>query len=541
MDIQTLLILLLAATVVVGVLLLVLLRRQGSQGGSAVAVSLREERDRLADELRTERNAAREQASEGGRLHGRLDALESALVERDHLVERLETGGAGLGQALEAERLAARSAVNALQEREQVLVALRERERGLDAELAALRDRYRHLQSEHAGVAANLVHAKQAHADMQAFLAEAQTKLSGAFSELAGKVFEEKGQLFEKNVQQASRQSKADIDALLKPFAERIGEFRSRVDTLYGEEAKERASLLGAVTELKTLNQDMAQQAHALTRALKGSSKVRGDWGELMLESVLRGSGLEDGVHYDRQKGTVDDEGARLHPDIVVRLPDERCVVVDSKVNLIAWQEAMNADTPEQQNDAMRRHAIGLRQHMRELSDKNYPKVLGDHALEMTIAFVPIEGALSAALGTDPALQTEAFDRRIVFASPNTLMALLRVIERLWTRDKIQREAIAISYTGGKVLDALMGFVADFDRVGKSLEDADKAFKNARHRLSESNQAVIPRARRLAELGAHGRRALTDELKPDGDPGGVPMTGVSPRRVLDSAVDVEQT
>ncbi|KIQ96203.1 DNA recombination protein RmuC [Lysobacter sp. A03] len=478
MDTQLLLILLLVAILVVAGLLVVVLRRQDSRGQSAGLGSLREERDRLGDELRAERETARGQASESGRLHGRVGALEDALVERDQVIDRLE------------------------------------------AELAGLRDSYRHLQSEHAGVSANLHHAKQAHAEMQAFLAEAQTKLSGAFTELAGKVFEEKGQLFEKNVQRASLQSRADIDALLKPFAERIGEFRTRVDTLYGEEARERASLLGAVTELKTLNQDMAQQAHALTRALKGSSKVRGDWGELMLESVLRGSGLEDGVHYDRQKGTVDEDGARLHPDIVVRLPDDRCVVVDSKVNLIAWQEAMNADTPDQQNDALRRHAAGLRQHMRELSEKNYPKVLGDTALEVTIAFIPIEGALSAALGTDTALQTDAFDRRVVFASPNTLMALLRVIERLWTRDKIQREAIAISDTGGLVLDALIGFLTDFDKVGKSLEDADKAFKNARRRLSESSQAVIPRARRLAELGAHGRRALTEELKPEADNGG---------------------
>ncbi len=453
MDNQILLILLLVAVLIVGMMLVVLLRRQGSRGEDYEPASMREERERLAAELRAER--------------------------------------------------------------EQALATVRAREAQLIAELDTLRDKYRELHAEHASVVANLVHAKQSQLEMQAFLADAQTKLSGAFSELAGKVFEEKGQQFEKNVKQASLQSKADIDALLKPFAERIGEFRTRVDTLYGEEAKERASLLGAVTELKSLNQDMAQQTLALTRALKGSSKVRGDWGELMLESVLRGSGLEDGIHFDRQKGTVDDEGARLHPDIVVRLPDDRCVVVDSKVNLIAWQEAMNADTPDQQNDALRRHAAGLRQHMRELSDKNYPKVLGDNALEVTVAFIPIEGALSAALGTDSALQTDAFERRIVFASPNTLMALLRVIERLWTRDKIQREAMAISDTGGLLLDALIGFLADFDKVGKSLDDADKAFKSARNRLSESSRAVIPRARRLAELGAQGRRALTDELKPD--------------------------
>ncbi|QOW22092.1 DNA recombination protein RmuC [Novilysobacter avium] len=536
MDSQLLIILLLVATLVVAGLLMVLLRRQGSQGPGAELGGLREERDRLGEELRAERGAAREHASESGRLLGRLSALETAIAERDQVIDRLETARAGLQEALETERLAARSAGQSLQEREQALLAVREREGALAVELAELRDSYRHLQSEHAGVSANLQHARQAHTEMQTFLAEAQTKLSGAFTELAGKVFEEKGQLFEKNVQRASLQSRADIDALLKPFAERIGEFRSRVDTLYGEEARERASLLGAVTELKTLNQDMAQQAHALTRALKGSSKVRGDWGELMLESVLRGSGLEDGVHYDRQKGTVDEDGARLHPDIVVRLPDERCVVVDSKVNLIAWQEAMNADTPDEQNDALRRHAAGLRQHMRELSEKNYPKVLGDTALEVTIAFIPIEGALSAALGTDTALQTDAFDRRVVFASPNTLMALLRVVERLWTRDKIQREAIAISDTGGLVLDALMGFLADFDKVGKSLDDADKAFKNARRRLSESSQAVIPRARRLAELGAHGRRALTDELKPEADSGGVASTDAPAKRLLGAAL-----
>jgi DNA recombination protein RmuC len=521
MDTRVLLIALIAAVVLAAVLLVVVLRRQRPAAEASGLVALREERDRLATELATQREAAREQASETGRLQGRLGALESALettlAERDALLQRVEAERTTLQADLAAERLAARSAAQSLQDRELTVVALREREAGLAGELATLRDRYRELQAKYAGVEANLAHAKQAHADMQTFLGEAQTRLSAAFSELAGKAFEEKGQLFEKNIQRASLQSKADIDALLKPFAERIGEFRHRVDTLYGEEAKERASLLGAVTELKTLNQDMASQAQALTRALKGSSKVRGDWGELMLENVLRGSGLEDGVHYDRQKGTVDEEGARLHPDIVVRLPDDRCVVVDSKVNLVAWEQAMNADTPEEQNDAMRRHAVGLRQHMRELSEKNYPKVLGDTALEVTIAFIPIEGALSAALGTDPALQMDAFERRIVFASPNTLMALLRVIERLWTRDKIQREAIAISDTGGLVLDALIGFLADFDLVGKRLDEADKAFKNARHRLSESSRAVIPRARRLAELGAQGRRLLPDELKPETD------------------------
>lgn len=490
MNTTILLVLVMAALLVAIVLLVLLLRRPGAP---AADPALAAERDRLADELRAERDRVREQSQETGRLNGQLAALQASLGEQRAAAQRFEHA------------------------------------------LTEARAQQQRLQAEHAEATAHLAHARQANTDMKAFLDEAQTRLSGAFSELAGKVFEEKGQLFEKNIRNAGQQSRTDIEGLLKPFAERIKDFRERVDTLYGEEAKERASLLGAVNELKTLNQDMAGQALALTRALKGNAKVRGDWGELMLESVLRGSGLEEGVHFERQKSTVDDEGARLQPDIVVRLPDERCVVVDSKVNLVAWQEAMNAETPEQQQDAMRRHAVGLRQHMRELSDKNYPKAIGDTALEVTIAFIPIEGALSAALGADPALQTDAFDRRIVFASPNTLMALLRVVERLWTRDKVQKKAIEISDSGGRVLDALMSFMSDFDLVGKRLDDASKAFGNARNRLSESNQAVIPRARRLAELGARGRKTLSEELRPESESPGAAATPAL--RLIGAAVD----
>lgn len=513
MEIQTLSILLLLAVSVVIVLLWLLLRRLARPADAGELTALRGERDRVVAELQAERDAARAQSAEVGRLNGRLGALESELDTRTAVIARLQSASTDQQARIELESINARSAVSALAERDGTISQMQARAATLEAEVAQLRDQLGRLHSEHAQATANLLHSKQANADMQAFLLEAQAKLSGAFSELAGKVFEERGQLFEKNVKHATAQSKIDIETVLKPFSDQLGQFRARVDTLYGEEAKERSMLLGAVNELKTLNQDMAGHTSALTRALKGSSKVRGDWGELMLESVLRGSGLEEGKHYDRQKAAIDDEGAKLQPDIVVRLPDDRCVVVDSKVNLVAWQEAMNAETPELQHDAMRRHAAGLRQHVKDLGEKNYPKAIGESALEITIAFVPIEGALSAALGSDPALQTDAFDRKIVFASPNTLMALLRVVERLWTRDKIQREAVAIGELGGKVLDSLMNFLADFDNVGKRLVDAGNAFNSARGKLSESSQAVIPRARRLADLGARGKKALTEELK----------------------------
>jgi len=504
----------LVALCVVAVLLVLLLRRSARGGDVAGAL---QERDRALADLQGERDAARTHTAEAARLAATLAAMQSQDLERAARIERGE-------QALQSERMRAEQAVAdaravaaTLTERDASLQRMQLRVVELERELVSTRESLGEINARHVEAQAHLDHAQQARVEMQAFVNDAQVKLSGAFAELAGKAFEERGAKFEHNVRLAGAQSRNEFDALLKPFATQLGEFRTRVDTLYGDEAKERSQLLGAVNELKSLNQDMSMRALELTRALKGSSKVRGDWGELMLESVLRGSGLEEGVHFERQSHAVDDEGARLRPDIVVRLPDDRRVVVDSKVNLIAWQEAMNADSPEAQTEAMRRHAVGLRQHVRDLGEKNYPKAVGANALGLTVAFIPIEGALSAALGADEHLQEFAFERHVVLTSPNTLMGMLRVVERMWTRDKLQRTALEISDAGGLLLDALLGFVSEFDRVGKQLDEAQKAFGSARGRLSDSSHAVIPRARKLVEKGVRGKKRLSSELSVDGD------------------------
>jgi len=487
------------------VLLVFLFRRTGGNGQDGT----------LVRELDAERQRANAAAVEAGQLRGRLESLATEVERARGQQAEQARALAAAAQRIEREATQSAEAGVRLGEREAALAEAHARIAELTTALERQRETLHRAQADGARLQAELQHARQAQEELRNWVGAARENLSAAFTELAGKVFDEKGQQFEKNVRLATGQSRTDIEAMLKPFADKLGEFRQRVDTLYGDEARERASLLGAVGELKTLNQDMAAQAAALTSALKGNAKVRGDWGELMLDNVLRGSGLEEGVHYQRQEHATNDEGDSLRPDVVVRFPDQRSVVIDSKVNLIAWQEAMNAATPEQQDEALRRHAIGLRQHVRDLGNKNYPKALGGDALDVTIAFVPIEGALSAALGVDMDLQSYAFDNRVVFASPNTLMALLRVTERLWTRDKVQRQALEISDTGGKVLDALSAFLADFDSVGRKLEDAGKAFAQARNRLTDSPQSVSNRARRLAELGSKARKALPPELQPE--------------------------
>lgn len=486
-------------------LMLMRLARNGAEDPRLPA--LQAERDRLAAELAQATERARADGEALGRLQAALDAAREAASAH----AELRANADALRDALSAEKAAHATAARELAERKAELAALRDAQALQQAEMERMREALAQAQ-------ANLAHAHRAEAEMRAFIEEAQARLSANFAQMAGKVFEERGAQFEQNVRSATTQSKADIETLLKPFATQLDQFRQRVDQVYGEEAKERASLVGALGELRRLNEDMAAQAHALTRALKGNAKVRGDWGELMLESVLRGSGLEDGVHYERQKSMADDESGRsLRPDVVVRLPGDRCVVVDSKVNLVAWEQAMNAEDVDAHHEALHRHAIALRQHVRELAEKQYPKLFGEAALDVTVAFVPIEGALSAALGTDGSLQTYAFERRIVFASPNTLMALLRVVDGLWTREKIQKQAEEINKAGGLLLEALTGFLDEFDRVGTRLRAAEDTYAAAKRRLVDSKMAVIPRARRLVSLGVKPKAKLPELLAPDVD------------------------
>lgn len=311
MNIEVLMIVAVALLLATLMVLVLLWRRASTSTPAAEA----------QQQLVTEREQHRLALVDAGQLRGRLETLLAELESERGRSQQHAQLVTTLTARVEREAALASSREAMLAEREAALAQVRADLAQSSTELQQAQQRYQQLHGEHARALANLQHSERASAELRSYLDSAKEKLSGAFAELAGKVFDERGQQFEKNVRQATVQSRADIEGLLKPFADRLGDFRNRVDTLYGEEARQRASLLGAVGELKTLNQDMAAQASALTNALKGSAKVRGDWGELMLDNVLRGSGLEEGVHYQRQKHAVDDEGARLRPDVVVQFP----------------------------------------------------------------------------------------------------------------------------------------------------------------------------------------------------------------------------
>ena len=398
-----------------------------------------------------------------------------------------------------------------------------ERDR-LAQQLEAARAEFARLTTAHAQVEAKCVAAEAAHAQTRKYLDDAEARLRTVFVEAASKVFDEKSLALDQKIHASSQVSREGLEATLKPFAERMGQFQAKIEQLSGDQARDRASLVGTINELKTLNQGMADATSGLTRALKGNAKTRGDWGELILETVLKASGLEEGRNYTTQSSTTDDDtGQRRRPDVVVNLPDGRQVVIDSKVNLVAWAQYGDADTPEAAQDALVRHTAALRQHVRDLADKNYPRLLGPDALDMTILFVPIEGAMAAALSLNADLQNEAFAKRIVFASPNTLMAMLRVVERLWLRDKVQKQVDIIGTEAGKLMDALVNFLGDFELVSDKLRDSQRAFDKARNSLRDSPQSVMARGRRLVEAGAKGKKAIPEELRSTDEPPALPL------------------
>jgi DNA recombination protein RmuC len=439
------------------------------------------------------------------------------------------------GKRAERERMQAQAELAALRERAQQLAPeagraaeLSGRVGQLEAQGERLQVQLREAEARVALADAELEAARAAHEQTRAFLNEAQGRLSAAFHEVASKLFDEKTMALDQRIKESGEASKLGIEGTLKPFADQLNQFRTRIESFTSEQGKDHARLVGALGELRTLNQNMADAAGSLTRALKGNAKARGDWGEMILETVLKASGLVEGVNYQRQGGARDEDGRMLRPDVVILLPDGRRVVVDSKVNLVAWSEANEAETPEQYQDAMLRHTAAMRLHLRELSEKNYPKVLGPEALDLTVMFVPIEGAMAAALSTNPDLQTEAFQRKVAFASPNTLMALLTVVERLWTRDKLQKQVGLIGEDAGKVLDAVTSFLDDFEKLGDLLDRTGKAYTASQRRLRDSDQSVVARTRRLVEQGAKGKKLLREQLQPLSPSTALPLLEESP-------------
>jgi len=336
-------------------------------------------------------------------------------------------------------------------------------------------------------------------------LNEAKEALTSQFKNLANEILEDKSKRF-------TEQNAASLDALLKPLQTKLSEFKEQVNNSYGNEARERFALKSEIERLANLNLRMSDETRSLTQALKGDSKVQGNWGELVLESILESSGLRKGEEYVVQDSHTQVDGSRLQPDVVIKLPEGRSLVVDSKVSITAYArhaETTDADTAERELAA---HIQSLRQHIQGLSGKNYSSLYGVGSVDFVLMFVPIEPAFLLALKTAPNLYQEALSKNIVLVCPSTLMATLRTVAHLWRQDHQNRNALEIAKQCGSLYDKFVGFVEDLEKLGQRLDQAQTSYHDAFNKLKTGKGNLIRSAEKVRELGVKPSKNLSVSL-----------------------------
>ena len=336
-------------------------------------------------------------------------------------------------------------------------------------------------------------------------LNEAKEALTSQFKNLANEILEDKSKRF-------TEQNVANLDALLKPLQTKLTEFKEQVNTSYGNEARERFALKSEIERLANLNLRMSDETRSLTQALKGDSKVQGNWGELVLESILESSGLRKGEEYLVQDSHTQIDGSRLQPDVVVKLPEGRSLVVDSKVSITAYSRHAEASDPAIAEQELTAHIQSLRQHIQGLSSKNYSSLYGIGSVDFVLMFVPIEPAFLLALKTAPNLYQEALAKNIVLVCPSTLMATLRTVAHLWRQDHQNRNALEIAKQCGTLYDKFVGFVDDLEKLGQRLDQAQTSYHDAFNKLKSGKGNLIRTAEKVRELGVKPSKNLSAPL-----------------------------
>ena len=336
-------------------------------------------------------------------------------------------------------------------------------------------------------------------------LNEAKEALTSQFKNLANEILEDKSKRF-------TEQNVANLDALLKPLQTKLSEFKEQVNTSYGNEARERFALRNEIERLANLNLRMSDETRSLTQALKGDSKVQGNWGELVLESILESSGLRKGEEYLVQDSHTQEDGSRLQPDVVVKLPEGRSLVVDSKVSITAYSRHAQCSDPELAEQELAAHILSLRQHIQGLSNKNYSGLYGAGSVDFVLMFVPIEPAFLLALKTAPSLYQEALAKNIVLVCPSTLMATLRTVAHLWRQDHQNRNALEIAKQCGALYDKFVGFVDDLEKLGQRLDQAQTSYHDAFNKLKSGKGNLIRTAEKVRELGVKPSKNISAPL-----------------------------
>ena len=343
--------------------------------------------------------------------------------------------------------------------------------------------------------------------EQKAFVEESQIRFKTEFENVANQVLKAKTAEF-------TEVNKANLDMLLNPLKENIKAFEDKVEKVYKSESDERNVLKGEITKMMELNKQISDDAANLTKALKGDNKKQGNWGEMVLDKLLEGSGLIEGTNYSKQSSFIAADGNRLLPDVVIFLPDEKHIVIDAKVSLVAYEKLVNAEDDERES-FIKQHINSIKTHISSLSGKNYQDLYQINSPEFVLLFIPIESSFAIAVQHDQELFDFAWKKRVVIVTPSTLLATLKTVASIWKQEQQTRNAIDIATKAGQLYDKFVGFIIDLQKVGEGLDKSQKAYGEAMGKLTTGNGNLVNRVENLKKLGAKATKEIDSRLLED--------------------------
>lgn len=386
--------------------------------------------------------------------------------------------------------------------------AIHARNEALQAGISAKEQELRDAHAQLAAREQQIFHLENTLKTQKGEVEQLQSRFKTEFENIANRLLEEKSQRF-------TEQNALQMQSILTPLKEKIKEFGENVDRKFLEETREKSSLKKELEQLYHLNQQLSQDAHNLATALKGQSKMQGDWGEMQLEMVLEKSGLQKGIHFVTQATFRDDDGAAKRPDFIIQLPENKHLIVDSKVSLTAFERYFNAVDPSERDQHLKAHITSIRSHVDNLSRTNYQMLYQVNAPDYLLLFVPLESALSVASQADPKLFTDALERNIVLVTTSSLLATMRTVAHMWKQEKQTRSVLEIARQSGLLYDKFVSFVEDIRTIGARLDNARSAYDDAMNKLvnaSRPGDTLIGKAEKIRELGARATKSLPQEL-----------------------------
>lgn len=386
------------------------------------------------------------------------------------------------------------------------LLELRAEKAHLTTELQSLRDRLTGREVQLTQLSTTLENERSSHNEKLQLLETAREELRLQFAELAAEIFDEKGNRF-------TEMNQNQLSGILQPFGERLTSLKSEINDIYRQESRERISLQQQIAQLRDASLQMNREAANLTRALKGDSKLQGDWGEVVLERILERSGLRPGVEYDIQSSFRDRSNSLKRPDVIVHLPHERDIIIDSKVSLVNWEKSLNSDDPKQQKQFIRQLVDDIRRHIQGLADKQYPELPGLRSLDFVLLFIPIEPVFHTVFNAAPELADHAAERNIVVVSPTTLTATLKTISHIWRTNQQNQNVLEIARRAGIMHDKFLSFAEEMEKIGRQLGTCRTTYDVALKKLATGRNNLVSQSKRIRELGVRTSRDLPDTIR----------------------------